>query len=316
MVTHISPAGDSETMSESGKKTTTVISCTTFETIKVSDPVVFYEADRSHIIYMSRDGDDRKDFYDGLVKDIEEQILSRRDTKIFLHNSVVYRYGEMLRLVNDIIRQEREEFGNFVDIYVNISSGSSEYAAAAMCACMMNPGTIPFTVRVKEHNVPIDKFRELIEEGAPFGDAKSVYRPRMVETFSIDPPPEEFVKYLAFFASIDGEPYTNVSIMNMMGEAGVWRYDPGEGGKAKQAAAMQFRRNVLEPLIDRGWIEGGRTKNRWNVTASGHAILDIFCDPEEIRSYAEIVESMRRVRYSICRSVCDMMEIPFREERP
>ena len=42
-------------MSESGKKTTTVISCTTFETIKVSDPIVFYEADRAHIIYMSRD---------------------------------------------------------------------------------------------------------------------------------------------------------------------------------------------------------------------------------------------------------------------
>ncbi len=50
---------------------------------------------------------------------------------------------------------------------------------------------------------------------------------------------------------------------------------------------MQFRRNVLEPLIEKGWITNGRSKNRWTVTASGKAILDIFCDPEEIRKQFE-----------------------------
>ena len=298
-------------MSESGKKTTTVISCTTFETIKVSDPIVYYEADRAHIIYMSKDGDDRKSFYDGLVDDIRKQVEAKRGTEIITHNSVVYRYSDMLRTVNTIIRDEREKFGRFVDIYVNISSGSSEYAAAAMCACMMNPGTIPFTVRVREHNVPVEKYRELIEPGASFGDAKSVCTPRMVETFSIEPPQEDMVKYLAFIASLDSRSYTNVSIMRMMDEADLWKYK-GED-KGKNSASMQFRRTVLEPLQEKGWIEKV-SKNRWVITPSGRAILDIFCDEDDIRTYREIVESLREIRYSMCRSVCDCMEIPFEED--
>ena len=302
-------------MSESGKKTTTVISCTTFETVKVSDPVIFYEADRAHIIYMASEKPDKRDFYEGLVDEIRRQILSKRDVEIIAHNSVVYRYGVMLRLINDIIRQEKERFGRFVDIYVNISSGSSEYAAAAMTACMMNPEAIPFTVRVKEHNIPLEKYRSLMEKDAPFGIAKSVYDPRMVETFNIEPPQEEMVRYLAFFTSIEDQPLTNASIIRMMGEAGVWRYDPKDGKeKGKQAASMQFRRTVLEPLTDKGWLEKGPTKNRWKITPSGRAILDIFCDDDEIRTYREIIESMREVRCSVCRTVCDAMDIPYRDE--
>lgn len=301
---------------ESGKKTTTVISCTTFETVKVSDPIVYYEADRAHVIYMSKEGDDRRDFYEGLIREIREQVLSKRDVEIIAHNSKVYRYSEMLRKVNDIIRQERELFGRFVDIYVNISSGSSEYAAAAMCACMMNPGTIPFTVRVKEHNVPIDRYKELIEEGSPFGDARSVYPPKMVETFNIDPPQEEMVRYLAFFASLDGRPHTNASIIRMMDEADVWRYDNKDGSKSKQALSNAFRRNVLEPLLDKGWLEKGRTENRWSITPSGQVILDIFCDEEEIMTYREIIMSMRQMRKDMCHSLCESLCIPYDEDEP
>ena len=302
-------------MSESGKKTTVVISCTTFETVKVSDPVLFYEADRAHIIYMASEKPEKREFYEGLIEEIKNQVHSKIDTEIITHNSVVYRYGVMLREVNDIIRQEREKFGRFADIYVNISSGSSEYAAAAMCACMMNAGTIPFTVRVKEHNIPLEKYRSLMEEGAPFGVAKSVYNPKMVETFNIDPPQEEMVRYLAFFASIEDQPHTNTTIMRLMSEADVWRYDSKDGKeKGKQAASMQFRRNVIEPLVDNGWLERGSSKNRWKITVSGRAILDIFCDEDEIRSYREIVDSMRTVRYSLCCNVCDSMGIPFTDD--
>jgi len=298
-------------MSESGKKTTTVISCTTFETIKVSDPIVYYEADRAHIIYMSKEGDERKGFFEGLVDDIVNQVRSKRDVEIITHNAVVYRYSDMLRLVNSIIKSEREEFGRFVDIYVNISSGSSEYAAAAMCACMMDPHAIPFTVRVKEHNVPVEKYRELIGEGAPFGDAKSVYTPRMVETFSIQPPQEELVKYLAFIASLEDKAYTNTSVMKLMEKAGLWKYN--DDGKGKNSGSMQFRRTVLEPLEENGWIEKP-TKNRWDITVSGKAILDIFCDEEDMRSYREIIESMKDLRYSMCRSMCCCMDLPFDED--
>ena len=296
------------TMTESGKKVTTVISCTTFETVKVSDPIVYYEADRAHIIYMSRDNV-RGKFYEDLVSQIKEQVSSKRKVEFFEHNSMVHKYGDMLKIVNDIIKQEKDEFGQFVDIFVNISSGSAEYAAAAMCACMMNAGVIPFTVKVTEHNIPLEKFRELIGEDAPFGDAKAVDKPKMVETFNLESPKEELISYLAFFASIENEPHTNTSIARMMAEADVWRYSSKDGKeKAKQASAMQFRRTVLEPLLEKGWIMKGSTPNRWVITPSGRAILDIFCDEEEIRSYREIVDSMRMYRTRVCNSMKLMLD--------
>lgn len=286
------------------ERTVAVISCTTFETVKVSDPILFYKADRAHIIYTSQDNASGT-FYESLVDDIERQVLLKRKVDIIRHNSVVYRYGIMLKEVNDIIRHEIEQYGESVDIYVNISSGSAEYAAAAMYACMMHPQAMPFTVRVKEHNIPIEKYRELMEEGAPFGDAKSVFDPKMVETFRIRPPKEELIRYLAFFDSIEDRPYSNRSIMEMMEHAGVWEYTPRDGKeKNRNSPTMMFRRNVLEPLTERGWITRGRSKNRWSVTPSGRAILDIFCD-DDMRSFEEISMSIKEYREDICR--CMMM---------
>ncbi len=100
---------------------------------------------------------------------------------------------------------------------------------------MMNPGTITFTVRVREHNVSLDKYRELIEDGLPFGDAGSAYPPKMVETFNIDPPQEDTVRYLAFFASIEDKSHSNISIIRMMDEANVWKYNPKEGARSMQS---------------------------------------------------------------------------------
>ena len=295
-------------MSETGKRITTVISCTTMETVRVSDPALFYEADRLHIIYMAEKGP-KKDYYESVVDEIENTINKKRDVKVIRHNSTVYRFSVMLRLINDIIKHEKDEFGEFVDIYVNLSSGTSEYAAAAMCACMMNAGVIPFTVKVTEHNIPLERFRELIGEDAPFGDAKAVDKPKMVETFNLESPKEELISYLAFFASIENEPHTNTSIARMMAEADVWRYSSKDGKeKAKQASAMQFRRTVLEPLLEKGWVMKGSTPNRWIITPSGRAILDIFCDEEEIRSYREIVDSMRMYRTRVCNSMKLMLD--------
>ena len=52
--------------SESGKRTTVMIACTTNETVRVSDPAVYYETDVLHLIY-HRGTDARAALYDSLV---------------------------------------------------------------------------------------------------------------------------------------------------------------------------------------------------------------------------------------------------------
>ncbi len=290
-------------MDETGKRVTTVISCTTVETVRVSDPALYYEADRLHIIYMSEDGSEKQRFYASLADEIERNVRSRRDVKVIRHNDTVYRFNTMLHLVNEIIKSEKEEFGTFVDIYVNISSGTSEYAAAAMCACMMNRGCIPFTVAVKERTIPFEKYREMIsEDGRPIGNCRSVMDPKMVRTFNIDAPDEDLVRYLLFFDSLGGRPYTSASIMRLLETNGIWKYVPSKNSAQKNAATMKYRRDVLEPLLDNGWI-ANTSKNRWTVTPAGRAILDIFTDEDDRIEIRDVIHEYSEYRHRICRSM-------------
>lgn len=284
-------------MSETGKRITTVISCTTMETVRVSDPALFYEADRLHIIYMAEKGP-KKEYYESVVDEIESTVNKKRDVKVIRHNSTVYRFSVMLRLINDIIKHEKDEFGEFVDTYVNISSGTSEYAAAAMCASMMNKGCIPFSVAVKEHTILFDKFLEMASvDGHPVGDALTVHNPRMIETFNFEPPDEDLVRYLLFFDSLRGRPYTTGNIIRLMDANGIWRYQPTKTkDPGKNAASVQYNRVVLTPLIEKGWLRNGSSKNRWIVTPSGRAILDIFTDEEDRIPIIDLIEDYTEKR--------------------
>ena len=276
-----------------GKRTRTVIACTTMETVRVSEPAIFYEADRLHIVYMAVDGSDKKDYYESVVNEIEKAVNEKRDVKVIRHNSTVYKFSIMLRLINDMIKQEKEEFGEFVDIYVNISSGTSEFAAAAMCACMMNRGCIPFSVAVKDHTILFDKFLEMAShEGHPVGDALTVHNPRMIETFNFEPPDEELIRYLLFFDSLRGRPYTKSNLIRLAETNDVWVYSPTKTkNPGRNAATQQFNREVMFPLIDKGWLRNGSSKNRWIVTPSGRAILDIFTDEDDRIPIRDLIDS-------------------------
>jgi hypothetical protein len=287
--------------SESGKRTTVMIACTTNETVRVSDPAVYYETDVLHLIY-HRGTDARAALYDSLVDEIRRRISERRDTEIVLHDETVYRYNVMLRTVNDIIRSIRDEYGEFADIFVNISSGTPEYIAAAMCACMMNRGAVPFTVSVKEHTIPPEEYMRMTSvDGRIVGDAKSVNTPKMVETFAIDRPDEDLVRYLSFFSRLGDRPCTPSTLVDLLSSAEVWIYTPSRtSNPGRNSAWVACKRAVIDPLVAKGWLRPGRTKNRWQVTPTGRMVLDVFCDEDDDRDLMEVYETIRVSRKNIC----------------
>ncbi|MBQ3736543.1 MAG: hypothetical protein II855_06375 [Candidatus Methanomethylophilaceae archaeon] len=287
--------------SESGKRTTVMIACTTNETVRVSDPAVYYETDVLHLIY-HRGTDARAALYGSLVDEIKRRISEKRDTEIVLHDETVYRYNVMLRTVNDIIRSVRDEYGEFADIFVNISSGTPEYIAAAMCACMMNQGAVPFTVSVKEHTIPPEEYMRMTSvDGRIVGDAKSVNTPKMVETFAIDRPDEDLVRYLSFFSRLGDRPCTPSTLVDLLSSAEVWVYTPSRtSNPGRNSAWVACKRAVIDPLVAKGWLRPGRTKNRWQVTPTGRMVLDVFCDEDDDRDLMEVYETIRVSRENIC----------------
>ena len=290
-------------MSESGKRTIVVISCTTNETVRVYQPALEYEPDRLHLIYMTKKDSKKKEFFECLVEEIESRIKEKRDVEVIRHNDTVYSFSRMLRLVNSIIKDEKERCGQFLHIYVNISSGSAEYAAAAMAACMMNKDCIPFTVAVKDHTMSFEDYQRMVtKDGHVIGNALTVYDPKMIETFNIEPPDEVLVRYLRFFDSLGNRPHTPATIIRLLETNGIWRYVPvRKENTTKNAVTMQYNRNVLQPLKDKGWLIEGSSKNRFIITPAGRAILDIFTDGEmEIK---ELIEEYSENCMKMCRSL-------------
>ncbi len=163
-----------------------VISCVTFETVKVVDPAVFYNADSVHLIYYIRDPDDLNcliysNFHDKVSKDLVEKGID-----VISHNERVSDFNVMLKTILGIMRTESEQFDK---VYINISSGTSEYAAAAMFAAIMTPNITPFTVGTSKYSAdPDDVFSMFYSDNEPLGLSAEVYNPKEVSTFSIDAP--------------------------------------------------------------------------------------------------------------------------------
>ncbi len=261
-----------------------MIACVTFETVKVTDPIQFYEVNRAHIIHYLKDGaGDRARMYSAFYGRVIDIIGSmNRDVEVVEHNDRVSDFSAMLKTVLSIIQQERAAEPD-CEIFVNISSGTSEYAAAAAIAAMMVPGTTPFSVGTREYTVSDDKIEELyFVDGKPMGLTKSTYEPRSMPSYSIDIPEEHLVRGLRILKERSDSKLsvTAGAMIPCLKEAGCWYRDTGSGNKdpskIKQTEAVYYQRDFIAKWVSRGWAEKDDLRNRYIVTPDGENIIDTF----------------------------------------
>ncbi len=162
----------------SGRKKRVMIACVTFETVKVTDPVRYYECSKVHIIHYTKETSDKKtmfsEFYDRVC-----EIIRENDPKaeIVEHNGSVNNFTGMLSVILSIIEQEQKE--GDCEIFVNISAGSPEYSAAAAISSMMSEGVIPFSVNSRSYSVQSEEeIREAYyKDNVPVGLTSETYDP-------------------------------------------------------------------------------------------------------------------------------------------
>ena len=222
----------------SGRKERVVISCVTFETVKISDPVIFYDATKAHLIhYIRKDLDPSmknvyQEFYDKVYSTIKKK---GRNVKIIEHNETVSDFSKMLKTILKIIDDERKE--GECDIYVNISAGSSEYAAAATIASMMSKDVIPFSVGSGSFTISSDEDirRFYYKDNEPVGLTSSTREPKILPVYEIQRPPEHLVRGLRVLKErIEADESTSSSEMGpLLIEKGLWIRDPEKKNKKK-----------------------------------------------------------------------------------
>lgn len=270
----------------SGRKKRIMIACVTFETYKVVNPLLFYEINKIHLIHYVKDpasdsGKLYSSFYDRTRELISEE--SPLPVEIVEHNDNVSNFDTMLRTVLFIIRSERKAEPN-CDIYVNISSGSSEYAAAAAIAAMMVPDTVVFSVGTKEYTISGDRIKDAyFIDGKPVGLAKSTYDPRILSSYTIQMPEEHLVRGLRILAErIDHNlSVTSGKMVEALKENGIWYRDaspvtPDRKSSQRQTEAVYYQRDFINKWLKNGWIVKDDLRNKYVLTDDGRSTIATF----------------------------------------
>ena len=267
----------------SGRKERIVISCVTFETVKISDPIEYYDATKAHLIhYIREDLDPSKtkvyrEFFDRVRENINN---SGRKVEIVEHNEVVSDFSRMLRTILWIIDSEQKN--GECDIFVNISAGSSEYAAAATIASMMSKDVVPFTVGTKDFTISSNEdIRKMYYvNGTPMGLTSSTREPKILPVYEIERPPEHLVRGLRILkGEIDGKRSTSSSKMGpLLVEKDVWlRETKNENGESKnQSFAVNYHRDFMKKWLELGWVEKDELRNKDKITKKGMNVINTF----------------------------------------
>ena len=274
---------------QSGRKRRIMIACVTFETTKVTDPIEFYEINRAHIIHYVRDSTDEsqnvyQEFYDRVKEIIRNDPLRKVD--VVEHIGKVTDFQLMLKTVLEIIESERisaEKAGEECDIYVNISSGGPEYAAASAIAAMMIPGTIPFSVGTKEYTVDAEGIRKnYFIDNTPVGLTKTTYNPKSLPSYSIQIPEEHLVRGLRILAQRNSDrlSVTSGNMVAALKEEGLWYRDTDSMLYKKEAQrqieAVYYQRDFINKWLDYDWIQKDDLTRKYILTPEGHTIIDTF----------------------------------------
>lgn len=260
-----------------------MVACVTFETSKVVEPVLYYEINKVHIIHYVRDPSSESgriygSFYDRVVEMLRER--SPLSVEVEQHNERVSDFSIMLRTVLSILRTENSgEEG--CEIYVNISAGSPEYAAAAAIASMMVPGTIPFSVGTREYTVPTERIPDIYYvDGKPVGLTMSTFDPRTLPRYHIDMPEEHLVRGLRILSERNGRnlSVTSGSMVAALKDAGLWYRDTERDNKdsQRQTEAVYYQRDFISKWVKSGWAEKDDRHGRYVLTDEGLNIIGTF----------------------------------------
>jgi len=271
-----------------GKRKRIMISCVTFETIKITEPVKFYDINKIHLIHFVKDPESDKgmiyqEFYDQVCKIIKKE--SNGKVEIEEHADNVNQFLPMLKLVMKIIEKESRS-DEPIDMYVNISAGTSEYTAAAVIASMMNPEVIPFSVSTDLYTVKNNKIRDLYyADGAPVGLTESINEPSIVPKYNISMPDRNLVLGLRILKELSDTKNSvkGPEVIRILKEKGLWRMyskgakkDSRDSPEAEKSDSVHYHRDYVSKWLSNGWIEKNNFNKRYDLTQEGLWIVDTF----------------------------------------
>ncbi len=278
-------------MIESDHESRIMICCVTFETVKVTDPVKYYGCDKVYVIHYIKDGAEKgnvfRDFYDRVVEILEEENPGIEIEEV--HGSMNM-FDNMLATVTRIIETEQALWKGNCKIYVNISSGSPEYAAAGAIAAMMAENVTPVSVKSKSYSVgTTEEIKEVYyRDGKPVGLTSETYEPQKLPVYAIPKPEEHLVRGLRVLCEAQRNRRRSKSsdIVPVLKEKGIW-YMEDTKRNPKQSDAVRYHRMFVKKWLEKGWVEYKQLQKKYEVSDAGKKVLATFYLTEPVKESEE-----------------------------
>ena len=286
-----------------------MVACVTTEVIKITRPAHDTEVDRIHLLNFVKEGEsntedeqDRKIFYEKIYSQVRWELNQFVDEVIEHRNITTYSFDQCFHAIYDILYEEKSQGS---DVYVNISGGTPEYAAAAAIASMMVKEVKLFSVGTMASGFTVDFKKQLEQsyhEGRLVGSAFDVHEPFPISSFPLPTPDVDLLKALKVFVSIPVGRRSNVNVIRELVKNGLWRFALDETGsgtsammeddtghllsdneretyeKLRRKEAVLYQRGYIDRWKKEDWIEKSKVNGkRYSLTNTGRRYLDIFC---------------------------------------
>ncbi len=286
-----------------------MVACVTTEVVKITRPAHDIGVDRIHILNYVKEGKagsqeekDRETFYDLVYSSVRDELRMFVDEVVEHRDVTTFDFDQCFHAIYDILYEER---GKGSDVYVNISGGTPEYAAAAAIASMMVKGVKLFSVGTKASGFTVD-FKKQLEQsyhdGHLVGSAFDVHAPFPISSFPLPTPEEDLLKALKVFVSIPVGKRSNVNVIRKLIKLQLWRFaldgtgtgtsaewededgrfvdgeDYGKYLKRQRKEAVLYQRGYIDKWKKQGWIEKSTINGkRYDLTDTGRRYVEIFC---------------------------------------
>ncbi|MCQ2079260.1 MAG: DUF6293 family protein [archaeon] len=259
----------------SGRRESVLVFCASpFKELYVPS-VDHYGPDRVYVFVSTRD-----DAVSVFERDLLRSMRDVLDCPMVTEVPVDTRdYNAVLGELMDIKAEMRERFGDDLDLYINVSSGTPEFAAAATFASMLPPQAVAFRVDLAHPDLTPDAVAEMVRglEGRLVPS-----EPVRITGLRNDSPDREMVVFLRTVSGLlKGTRSPRYAlIIDLLKDAGVWSYDPQrKSGSGRTTLAQReeryLKRHYIEPAVENGWLERPSV-NTMRLTERGETYVDVF----------------------------------------
>ncbi len=273
------------TVMSSGRRESIMMFCASpFSRVYLA-PIEHYGPDAVHVFISDRDdpmSSVEREAYESskgeiLCADIVEHRMNTSD-----YNSVL---GEIIETVTGL----RRRYGDDLDIFINISSGTPEFAAAGMFASMLPLSVTSFRTDVSSSKTT----EELTRIVRDLDGSLDVSEPEKVTGLKNDRPEDEMIEFLTIVNDLlRNTRYVKYrSIIERLKDADAWSYDPGRKigyGRTslEEREERYLKRHYISIALENGWLEKP-SPNVMRLTDSGRAYISVYGAESDIEEMAD-----------------------------